>query len=83
MADLQESRVRENRARSRPLQLSSPDAVPTLRSQIKDPFWTLTSFISVREGGGGHAFLFIIFLCTKVSPFCKYCVTLSVKHFKR
>lgn len=68
MADLQESRVRENRARSRPLQLSSPDAVPTLRSQIKDPFWTLTSFISVREGGEVMHFCLLFFYVQKFHP---------------
>lgn len=57
---------------------------PRYALKLRNPSGLAAHFFYFCEGGGGgHAFLFIIFLCTKVSPFCKYCVTLSVKHFKR
>lgn len=69
MADLQESRVRENRERSHPLQLSSPDAVPTLHSQIKDPCWTRSSLFYFCEGGGeAMHFCLLFFYVQKFHP---------------
>lgn len=65
---MQESGVREHSKPTHPHQLSSPDAVPTLVCQTKDPADSQPlCFISV-TGGNFSCISVVIFLCIKFHP---------------
>lgn len=68
MADLQESRVRENRERSHPLQLSSPDAVPTLPLKLRTPAVLAALFYFCEGGGEVMHFCLLFFYVQKFHP---------------